>query len=64
MPGTWPTSRHMSPQAWRRLRDRMRDEELHDLAKDLAAFTGADADELAVALTSVDWIALPQAPRR
>lgn len=56
--------RNMSPQAWRRLRSQMTEGELRDLAKDLAAVTGGDAEALARALIEYDWESLRQALRR
>lgn len=53
--------RNMSPQAWRRLRATMTEGELRDLAKDLAAEVGGDADAIASALTSTDWESRRQA---
>ena len=57
-PIPFPTVRHMSPQAWRRLARSMSRSELIDLSADLAAFLGlseAQRSELEFALTGFNW---------
>ena len=58
--GDGPHTRHMSVQAWRRLRRSMTDGELRDLARDLVAFRETDEESslngsLAWALTTHPW---------
>lgn len=65
-PAGYPTGRHMSIQAWRRLNRTMSAGELKDLAADLAAVVGltdAQRDEIAFALTGFNWETRTQLPR-
>lgn len=67
MSNSYPKTRHMSPQAWRRLRKQMTDSELCDLAKDLSALLEASGglteeqqEQLAFGLTGFNWEAQKQ----
>lgn len=55
---TFPTTRHMSIQAWRRLNKTLTNGELKDLAADIAAFVGLSEEqkeEIVFALTGFNW---------
>ncbi len=52
---THPTDRHASPQAWRRLRKTMTDDELLDIAIDIANVLKEPAAPIAFALIHADW---------
>lgn len=67
MSNSYPKTRHMSAQAWRRLRKQMTDSELEDLAKDLSALleasgglTDEQQQQLAFGLTGFNWEAQKQ----
>lgn len=62
--GGYPTTRHMSIQAWRRLNRTMSSGELKDLAADLAAVVGltdTQQREIVFALTGFNWETRKQA---
>lgn len=55
------SKRHASPQAWRRLRAALGPSEAADIARDIAAATGADPAEVEYALVDFDWESRKQA---